>query len=144
MMTLKRLRILADSYGAELQRWPERLRPQARALLAASMEARAVIAHAQELDEAITSACAERGARLWRGDDGDAALQRLRANVTARTRVRPASATPPRRARWISLAAAASVAVIAGFVLGILYSPAAPSQDLTALLQPAPLQSLTD
>jgi hypothetical protein len=48
------------------------------------------------------------------------------------------------RVRWISLATAASVAIFAGVVLGIVYSPVAPHQDLLALLQPAPIQLLDD
>lgn len=167
MMTPKRFRVLADSYGADLQRWPESLRAQARALLETSAQARAAIARARELDEVITAAYATREARLWRGESADATLQRLREHVTARidpipsvgaTPARIAAAAPAQRIgffrfsyrahspriRWLSLATAAGIAVVVGFVLGVLYSPATPSQDLTALMQPAPLQLLTD
>jgi hypothetical protein len=166
MMTLRRFRILAGSYGAELQRWPERLRPQAQALLQTSTEARAIIAQARELDEAIAAAGAARDTGIWRGAGADSALQRLRANVTARVGARaltdataaPAPArvaarwtdsdssfgAPSRRTRWLSLATAASIAVIVGFVIGVLYSPTTPTQELTGLLQPAPLQLLAD
>jgi hypothetical protein len=165
-MTLRRFRILADRYGAELQRWPERLRPQAQALLQASTEARAIIARARELDEAIAAAGAARDAGIWRGGGADSALQRLRTNVTTRLgamAVKDAAAAPiparaaarrtdshssfgapSRRTRWVSLATAASIAVIVGFVIGVLYSPTTPTQELTALLQPAPLQLLAD
>lgn len=165
-MTLRRFRVLAASYGAELQRWPERLRPQARALLQVSMEARAIIVRARELDEAIAAAGAARDAGIWRGAGADSALLRLQANVTARlgaiavtdatAALVPARAAarrtdfhssygaPSRRTRWVSLATAASIAVIVGFVIGVLYSPTTPTQELTALLQPAPLQLLAD
>jgi hypothetical protein len=157
MMTLKRFRTLADSYGADLRRWPERLRPEARRLLESSAEAKEIMAGAGELDDAIIAARAARSDGVWSGDRPEAALVRLRNSVAAR--IRPASpataiaarATPirtarnaPRRAGWIGLATAASVAVLAGLVLGIRYPPAAPQQDVLALLQPAPVQLLSD
>lgn len=158
-MTLKRFRTLADSYGGDLQRWPERVRPQARALLDTSAEARQIIVRARELDDAIATAEAAHSERLWSGDRADAALVRLRNGIAARivpttpatataTRGVPLPRTPigaPRRMRWISLATAASVAILAGLVLGIRYSPTAPQQDdLSALLQPSPIQLPTD
>lgn len=164
MMTLRRFRTLADSYGADLQRWPQRVRAQALALLARSAEAQAIMARAAEVDEAIATAGAERLERLWGGESADAALHRLQDNVAAhirrsssagmsarhqvpgapgRTRS-PAMRYPPGRAGWVGLATAAGVAVLAGLALGILYSPPAPQEDLTTLLQPAPLQVLTD
>jgi len=157
MMTLKRFRTLADIYGADLQRWPERVRPHARTLLDTSAEARSIIARAAELDEAITAASSAHRRRLWSGDHPEAALVRLRNDVAARIRaVAPsrvsaagvpilrAARNPRRRAGWISLATAASVAIVSGLVLGIRYSPATPQQDLLALLQPAPVQLLND
>lgn len=158
MMTLRRFRTLADSYGADLQRWPERLRGQALAMLDSSAEAQAVIRRARELDDVITKAGSARLERLWGGESADAALHRVQKNVSARIR-RPASAGVttldamrsraasryrPRPAQWIGLATAASLAVIAGLSLGILYAPSASQEDLTALLQPAPLQVLND
>jgi len=150
MMTLKRFRRLADSYGADLRRWPERLRPEARRLLESSAQAQEIIARAEELDDAIIAAAAARSDSVWSGDGPEGALVRLRDGVAARIRPpAPASAirtahNVPRRAGWISLATAASVAILAGLVLGIRYSPAAPQQDLLALLQPAPVQLLSD
>lgn len=156
MMTLKRFRTLADSYGADLRRWPERLRPQARTLIESSAEAQEIIAGARELDEAITAADSTRSERLWSGDRPEAALVRLRNSVTARigppaAAASAADAAPiraargaPGRVRWIGLATAASVAILAGVVLGIVYSPAASHQDLLALLQPGPIQLLND
>lgn len=46
--------------------------------------------------------------------------------------------------RWISLATAASVAILAGLVLGIRYSQVPPQQDFLALVQPSPIQLLAD
>jgi hypothetical protein len=158
MMTLKRFRKLADSYGADLRRWPERLRPEARRLLESSAQARQIIGGAGELDDALIAAAAARSDSVWSGDDPEDALLRLRNGVAARIRTGGAPATAiaaggipirtprnaPRRVGWISLATAASVAILAGLVLGIRYSPAAPQQDLLALLQPAPVQLLSD
>ena len=156
MMTLRRFRALSDSYGADLQRWPEPVRGPARVLLDASAQARGIIARARALDQAIAAAGAERDARIRGGSRADAALHRLRAGVAMRIRrpVEGGVATSDevgsplarhlrRRARWVGLATAAGLAVLAGLALGILYSPSAP-QDLTALLQAAPLQLLTD
>jgi hypothetical protein len=157
MMTLERFRTLADSYGADLQRWPEGLRPQALALLECSAEARELIAQEDALDQAISAAERTRCASLWSGDRPEAALARLRNGVAARITAGAAAGAiaaakspadtarnPPRRVRWISLATAASAAILAGLVLGIRYSPAAPPQDLLTLLQPAPVQLLND
>lgn len=158
MMTLRRFRILADSYGADLQRWPERQRGQARALLESSAEARSVIARARELDKTIVAAGAARDAQVWTGESANRALHRLQSGVSARTRsadsgaaagahvmelhARPDSAR--QRTGWLGLATAAGLAVLAGLALGIFYAPSSPPQDLMALLQPAPLQLLTD
>ena len=158
MMTLRRFRMLADSYGADLQRWPERQRAQALALLGASEEAQAILTRARELDEAIAAAAAARDATVWDGEGADAPLQRLRENVASR--IRPpspvrvagpigrhapaASRYQPHRVGWLGLATAAGLAVAAGLTLGIYYSPSAAPEDLTALLQPAPLQLLAD
>lgn len=156
MMTLRRFRTLADSYGADLQRWPEPLRAQARALLDTSAQAQALMARARELDQAIAAAGAAREARIWVRSRADAALHRLRADVSNRIRQSTSARTPAPgidsraaryphlRAGWVGFATAAGLAVVAGLALGILFSPAAPPQDLTALLQPAPLQLLTD
>jgi hypothetical protein len=155
MMTLKRFNALADSYGADLRRWPERARPQARALLESSAEAQASIARARELDEAMAAAAAARGESLWSGDRPEAALMRLRTGVAARISSgnsgmasdRPSIRTvsrAPRRLGWIGLATAASVAIVAGVALGVLYPQGASNQDLLALLQPSPIQLISD
>jgi len=158
MMRLRRFRTLAESYGADLKRWPERLQREALVLLDSSAEARQIIARAGELDEAIAAAEAARHERFWSGDRADAALVRLRNRIAARTdptmpvsasavrgtHMRRAVRSGPRRAGWIGLATAASVAILAGILLGIRYSPVPSQQDLLALLQPSPIQLLTD
>lgn len=153
MMTLKRFRALADSYGGDLQRWPQQERPQAQALLDSSAQAQAIIAAARQLDEAITAAGAARSESLWSGDRPEAALVRLRNTVAARitpriAAVRGAPARASRGARrrvgWIGLATAAGVAAVAGIALGVIYSPTVSPQDLLVLLQPAPIQLLSD
>jgi hypothetical protein len=151
-MTLKRFQKLADSYGADLQRWPGRLRPQARTLLESSAQARRIMARAREIDEAIGAAGDARSETLWSGERPEVALVRLRNSVAAR--IGPGSAADevpiraarsgPGRVRWIGWAMAASVAILAGVVLGIVYSPAASHQALLALLQPGPIQLLND
>ena len=154
MMTLKRFRTLADSYGADFQRWPERLRPEARRFLESSAEAHEILARAGELDRAIVAAGVARRDSVWSGGS-DAALVRLRNGVAARIRLTdpgaaitaqvisaPVVRNAPQRIGWFSLATAASVAILAGVMLGIRYSPAPPQQDVLALLQPAPVQLL--
>lgn len=159
MMTLRRFRTLTESYGGDLRRWPEGLRPQARALLEKSGDARRMLARAQDLDDAIAAATAARSARIWSADRADAALERLRSGVAARTaatvvqregwlawlrELRPAALGAP-RARWVGLTTAASLALVVGLALGMLYSPAAPAPDFfSSLLQPAPFQLLTN
>lgn len=155
MMTLKRFRTLADSYGADFQRWPERLRPQACRFLESSAAAQEIMARAGELDRAIVAAGVAHRESVWSGDRPDAALVRLRNSVGARIRLTDPGADITARAisvrtvrntsqrlGWFSLATAASVAVLAGVMLGIRYSPAPPQQDVLALLQPAPVQLL--
>lgn len=158
MITLRRFKKLADSYGGDLRRWPEGLRAPARALLERSADARRVFARAVDVDDAVAAAVAARNTRTWTAGSADAALERLRSGVAARIRstavrrsgssawigASPSRAIPFRRAGWVGLATAASIAVISGLALGILYSPASPSQSLFSLLQPAPLQLLAD
>lgn len=154
MMTIRNFRTLADSYGGDISRWPERARLQARALCDSSAAAQEIIAKARDLDAAIAAAAAARRESVWAGDRPEAALVRLRNGVAARISAAPARAAGgapiptvprgPRRLGWLGLATAASVAILAGVVLGVLYSQGASNQELLALLQPAPIQLLTD
>ena len=84
MLTLRRFRTMADSYGADLLRWPDGARAEAQALLKASPAARALLDEARTLDDAIEAAGASEDAVLWEPDGQDAALARLRSGVEAR------------------------------------------------------------
>jgi hypothetical protein len=52
-MTLERLRVLLDAYGARAERWPDAERDTALALLERSADARALRADAGRLDELL-------------------------------------------------------------------------------------------
>jgi len=161
MMTLKRFRALTQSYGAELQRWPQEERGAAQELLGSSAEARALLEQERSLDADIAAATAHQDAeRLQRGVQ-DAALARLRAGVAARiareeAQAKPggwlgwlfggASHSPPVRVRRLGLATSGAFAIIAGLLIGGMYGPAAPAPvgALNALLQPAALEILAD
>jgi hypothetical protein len=54
-MTIERLSHQLDAYGGELARWPAETRGAAQALLAASAEARKLLADARRLDEALAA-----------------------------------------------------------------------------------------
>ena len=85
MLTLRRFRTMADSYGADLLRWPDGARAEAQALLNASPAARALLDEARTLDHAIEAAGASEDAVLWELLTGqDAAMARLRSGVEAR------------------------------------------------------------
>jgi hypothetical protein len=150
-LTISRFRVLADSYGANLQRWPESVRAQARALLQDSAQARQIFSQARRVDEAIDALTRERGAHLGSDDSAEAALARLRQRVAVRIGPEangearsPAFASISRPQRhWIGLTAAAGVATLLGFAVGfLLYVPVIPDQDLIALLQPSPIHLL--
>ena len=161
MLTLERLRALTESYGADMQRWPEETRVAAQALLSQSAEARALLEEARVLDDMIAAATAHEESVRWRTGERDVAMARLRAGVGARIVttevIRP---TPLRsrlmrffggsrqsesdepalapRLRWVGLATTGALAVAAGLVIGTMYevTPVSPAV-LTQLLQPA-------
>lgn len=152
MLTLKRFSAMADSYGAELTRWPEALRGEAEALLKLSPEARAVLDEARRLDQAIAAGSAHDDARLWPPGESDAALARLRASVDARIAA-PAGFRPePRRLgwapslrlRWAGLATAGGFAIMAGLLIGGLYAGTPEPDSVLTILQPQPMQILAD
>lgn len=58
MMTLKRFRHLADSYGGDLRRWPAETRDDAAALLRQEPTAARVIRDAQSTDHIVENALA--------------------------------------------------------------------------------------
>lgn len=163
MMTLRRFRALTRSYGAELQRWPPQERRAAEELLSRSDEARALLEQERSLDEAIAAASAREQSERWPEGAQEAALARLRSGVA--NRIAAADAVPggvPRRLlswllggeqdfaalrrRRLGLATTGALAIVAGLLVGGLYSPApTPSGGvLTALLQPATLEILAD
>jgi hypothetical protein len=159
MLTLSRFRTLADSFGADLQRWPADLRNAAKSLVDASPEARAVLDAARRLDHAIAAASAQEDAGLWPPGEADAALARLRAGVAARLASsqsrRPAARLAelsPGRARWalffhfrwLGFATGGGFAIVAGLFVGSMYASAPASEDMLSVLQPAPIHILVD
>ena len=150
MLTRRRFRALAESYGANLQRWPEHVRADAQALLERSREARECLADARKLDAAIDAV----GAQHPRPD---AALERLRAGVAARiVSIEPSTdrrwrwlATAIARAfapdpSWLAIAGGGGIAVIAGLLIGGMYMSAPPSEALLPMLEPAPIHFLAE
>jgi len=173
MMTLRRFRALTQSYGAELQRWPKEERRAAEELLLSSQDARALIEVEKALDGAIAAASAHEHSQRWSQGAEEAALARLRsgvANRIAEEQVRaPHRGAPQRpagaalrqllgwlfeggaelaslRRRRLGLATSGALAIVAGLLVGGMYSPASPPAGgvLTALLQPATLEILAD
>lgn len=159
MMTLRRFRALADSYGADLQRWPETERDAARALLRRSPAAESALAAAQRLDAAIAAASSQEHAATWQPGEADAALARLRSGVasgiSASARRRPTAprgwtlATLQHRVRFwptgvASVAASGAIAIMAGVLIGTLYNAEPPPDGLLATLQPTPIHLLED
>lgn len=162
MLTLNQFKAMADSYGADLRRWPEEVRTEAEALLddaAVSARARAILADAWILDEAIAAASALETTTAWHPGESDAALARLRAGVTARIesatgrqrtglieRVLAATGREAvsRHFGWAGMATSAGLAVLAGILIGSMYSPAATPDTLLSVLQPAPIQVLAE
>ena len=160
MLTLGRFKALADSYGADLRRWPDEARGEARALLNVSAEARALLDEALALDEAIDAASAGEDAVLWQPGGEDAALARLRSGVAARiaasTRrgaARQRFAGVPARGgdgalalylRWAGMATGGGLAIMAGLLIGVMYASAPAPDGVLTLLEPAPLQILAD
>ena len=162
MLTLQRFKIMADSYGANPQRWPEELRREAEMLLNVSTEARALLEEARKLDEAIDAARAAEDAGRWGPGEQSAALARLRSGVEARIASTPHRLSDRRRgfglatgigSQWIpsvrlyllGMAAAGSCAVMVGFLIGSIYvSEPASDSALAMLLQPAPIHILSD
>jgi len=158
MLSLRRFKWLADSYGADLQRWPQEERDDALALLGGSLEARELLAQARRLDEAL-----EANARYdspHRQVGRQAALDRLRSGVEARI-----AAAEPRSAgwgsgwkmeaigrllqpdfSWVGVATGGGLAIAAGLLIGGFYASAPPpaSDALLSMLEPAPIHLLTE
>jgi hypothetical protein len=116
-MTLDRLRLLIDAYGADPARWPEPERAGAATLLAASDEARALVAEAAALDRLL--------ARYDNPAEGAINQLRLVAAITSQPQgaAAPAGGLPrPANQNQITLGwpnfAALAAAAIVGFVVG--------------------------
>jgi hypothetical protein len=143
MLTLKRFKTMTDSYGADLLRWPEQERAAAQTLLEECAEARALLADARMLDDALAIASARRSAAHLRNYNEEATLARLRSGVAARIAATGGRSRGWSSPGWVSLATAGSLAVVAGLVIGGLYNPPGASSDaLITLLQPTPLDKL--
>lgn len=63
-LTLDRLESLLDAYGGDLSRWPEKLAPEAHALIGSSGAAQRLQAEAQALDRLLAKASAPDPERL--------------------------------------------------------------------------------
>ncbi|GBQ27266.1 hypothetical protein ACLRDC_03130 [Gluconacetobacter sacchari] len=133
MMTQKRFLFLAESYGADLSRWPPADRGPAEALLAQSPQAHAVLREQQDVDAAIARAFDAQDAELQARsahEDPQAALARLRAGVAGRIAGQGAKTRLPRGWRhimsrrsaaypaWAAMAGGLLVFRRAGLVLG--------------------------
>jgi hypothetical protein len=153
MLTLRRFRELAESYGGDLQRWPQETRDGAQALLNVSSQARAFLDAERALDDAIAEASARSDAAARRISEDDAALARLRSVVTARIAVSSPRHHPAHwhRAResfrrvngvisshliWVGMATGSSLAIIVGFLIGALYASEPASDAVLSMLQP--------
>ena len=114
MMLLQRFRELMDAYGGDPRRWPPGERGPAAELLAASADARALLAEAAALDQILD------GAPPVVPGIHDA--ERLIAQVTAAAQERPVFRPigvmqPAGRGLWLRAASLAAATVI-GFVVG--------------------------
>lgn len=154
MLTLERFRSMTGSYGADLERWPEQARADARTLLAASEEARTMLDEARVLDALIETTRTQEDGLLWRPGEQDAALERLRSGVAARIAapsVRPRAldhfrgGATPLRLRWLGLATCGACVIICGLLIGGRYEPVPTSPGvLSRLLRPPVLEILPD
>jgi hypothetical protein len=157
VLTLRRFNVLAESYGADLQRWPQALRAEAEVFLASSSEARRLLAEARILDTAIETAYSS---DLPTPGEQRAALERMRSGVAARVASsrarRPRSRTFGRpivgwfhgvaltNLRWVLAASGVCAAIAAGLLMGSMYGVAPPTRSVLTLLQPAPIQIFDD
>jgi len=159
MLSLRRFTSLAKSYGADLERWPEEIQADARALLQASAEARAIHAAARDEDLAIGAARHREERALWHPGEQDAALARLRSGVAARIASTPATRPDRAGSRWslppvrdwvllhlgsLGLATSGGVALMAGLLIGSLSGAAPAPTSVLAAFQVTPLHILAD
>jgi hypothetical protein len=126
MMRLERLRELMDAYGGDPRRWPPAERAPAAELLAASAEARVLLAEAASLDQLLDGAPPMAPATL------DA--EKLIALATAAAQERPfvplaGVMRPAGRGLWLRAVSLAAATII-GFVVG--WTQLADTSDATA------------
>jgi len=126
MMLLQRFHELMDAYGGDPRRWPPADRAPAAELLAASAEARALLAEATALDWLLDGAPPLAPSTL------DA--ERLIARATAAAQERPTFRSvgvmrPIGRGLWLRAASLAAATII-GFVIG--WTQLADTSDATA------------
>lgn len=151
MLTLRRFRTIADSYGADLKRWPKEAQADAQSLLEASPQARDILKRARKIDDAIEASARHEDAMLWRPGEQDAALARLRTAVAARTAAqathRPMVWTEwafRLFAGWVPVTLSGGVAIMAGLFIGTMYDSTPASDSLLTMLQVVPLHILAD
>ena len=160
MMPLSRFAALADSYGGDIGRWPEIFRDEARALAAASAQARARLAEAARLDAALMAGSRRDLETLLPPAAENAAVERLRRGVAGR--IAAPSRSPATRAAWrswladrlpvpprlsgladlaklVGLATAGGAVVMAGLLVGALTVAQPDGDALVSLMQPTPL-----
>lgn len=154
MLTIRRFQVLAESYGADLQRWPQQSRAEAQRLLTVSSEARRVLAAAQILDAAILEASTQ---DQLSPAEQSAALERLKSAVAIRVATSDARRTGASLFGWLpgwfhevatprrfGLASGVCAAVVAGLVVGSWYTGAPATTSVLTLLQPDPIQLFED
>jgi hypothetical protein len=65
MLTLTQFKGLTNYYGADLKHWPMQMRGEAQALLVSSVPARALLAEARALEEALEAARRRPESATW-------------------------------------------------------------------------------
>jgi len=158
MISQKRFEILAETYGASLELWPESERHDAEILIKTSAEARNSLSQQATLDQLLTRALEAEAAHFLPSidDNPEAALTRLRAGVAGQIAERPGKRRAWRHVfgrwfpygladgltvgngglamRWTAMACSGGVAVTCGVWLGWMQSGGGTTDALNALL----------
>ena len=157
MSSLRRLRKLLDSYGAQVRHWPPEERAALQALLEASSEAQRLLNDARQLDEALQAARRHESSRLWPAGGEQAALHRVRARVLARGPVPATAGSTQFRAlrrwaaqpwpasgslRWAGAVAVNTVVVVLGVWVGWQHGEPLAQNTVLTTLQFAPIRAL--
>lgn len=118
-MTIPRFHHLAQTHGADIERWPTATRAAARDLLARSDKAQRILAEAAELDHWLDRAT----------QTTDASVERLMAAIDRRIDAETSNPfspiVPPARSQWSAVGFLACMAVL-GFLAGdpaLLHQP---------------------